>query len=95
MTAYVIFDINVTDPEGYEDYKKLAPPAISKYGGKYIARGGKSEILEGNWNPERVVMLEFENIENAKQWIESPEYEEARLLRHKYASSHVIVVEGL
>ena len=95
MTAYVIFDINVTDPEGYEDYKKLAPPAISKYGGKYIARGGKSEILEGNWNPERVVILEFENIENAKQWIESPEYEEARLLRHKYASSHVIVVEGL
>jgi len=51
MAAYVIFDINVTDPEGYEDYKKLAPPAISKYGVKYIARGGKSEILEGNWNP--------------------------------------------
>ena len=95
MAAYVIFDVTVNDLQGYEDYKKLAPLAISSFGGKYLARGGKSEILEGNWNPERVVILEFENIENAKNWIESPEYERARLLRHKYASSNVIVVEGL
>tara|TARA_B100000700_G_C14309902_1_gene518800 strand:- start:123 stop:410 length:288 start_codon:yes stop_codon:yes gene_type:complete len=95
MTAYVIFDIKVNNPDGYEDYKKLAPPAISKYGGKYIARGGEKKILEGDWNPERVVILEFENINNAKKWINSPEYEVARKLRHKYASSNVIVVQGL
>ncbi len=95
MTAYVIFDIKVNNPDGYEDYKKLAPPAILKYGGKYIARGGEKKILEGDWNPERVVILEFENINNAKKWINSPEYEVARKLRHKYASSNVIVVQGL
>ena len=95
MTAYVIFDIKVNNPDGYEDYKKLAPPAISKYGGKYIARGGEKKILEGDWNPERLVILEFENINNAKKWINSPEYEVARKLRHKYASSNVIVVQGL
>ena len=95
MSAYVIVDIIVNDPDNYEDYKKLAPPAIAAYGGKYIARGGKSEILEGSWTPERVVILEFESIENAKKWIDSPEYREARALRHRYASSNMIVVEGL
>ncbi len=94
MTAYVIFDIKVNNPDGYEDYKILAPSAISKYGGKYIARGGEKEVLEGDWNPERVVILEFENINNAKKWIDSPEYKVARKLRHKYASSNVIVVQG-
>ena len=94
MTAYVIFDIKVNNPDGYEDYKILAPSAISKYGGKYIARGGEKEVLEGDWNPERVVILEFENINNAKKWIDSPEYKVARKLRHKYASSNIIVVQG-
>ena len=94
MTAYVIFDIKVNNPDGFEDYKILAPSSISKYGGKYIARGGEKEVLEGDWNPERVVILEFENINNAKKWIDSPEYKVARKLRHKYASSNVIVVQG-
>ena len=95
MSAYVIVDITVNDPERYEEYKKLAPPAIAAYGGKYLARGGKSEKLEGNWEPDRVVILEFESIEKAKEWIDSPEYSEARALRHKTASSDMIVVEAL
>jgi uncharacterized protein (DUF1330 family) len=95
MTAYVILDIEVTDPAGYEDYKKLAPPAVALYGGKYIARGGKSETLEGDWLPNRVVVLEFPSVEKAKAWINSPEYASARALRHKYATSKTIVVEGL
>jgi len=95
MSAYVIADITVTDPERYEDYKKLAPPAIAAYGGKYVARGGKSEKLEGSWDPNRIVILEFESTEKAKQFIDSPEYKEARELRHKTATSNMIVVEGL
>ena len=95
MTAYVILDIEVTDPGGYEDYKKLAPPAVALYGGKYIARGGKSETLEGDWLPNRVVVLEFPSVEKAKAWINSPEYAAAKALRHKYATSKTIVVEGL
>ena len=95
MSAYVIVDITVTDPERYEDYKKLAPPAIAAYGGKYVVRGGKSEKLEGNWEPNRIVILQFESIEKAKEFINSPEYREARALRHETASSNMIVVEGL
>jgi len=95
MSAYLIADITVTDPERYEDYKKLAPPAIAAYGGKYVARGGKSEKLEGSWDPNRIVILEFESTEKAKQFIDSPEYKEARELRHKTATSNMIVVEVL
>ena len=95
MSAFVIADITVNDPEGYEDYKKLAPPAIAAYGGKYLARGGKSEKLEGNWEPDRIIILEFESLETAKKFINSPEYSDARALRHKTASSNMIVVEAL
>ena len=95
ITAYVIFDIEVTDPDGYEEYKKLAPPTIAMYGGKYIVRGGKAEVLEGNWLPERMVVLEFENGEQAKAWLNSPEYSQARSMRHKYAETNMIVVEGI
>ena len=95
MSAYVIGDITVNDQERYEDYKKLAPLAIAAFGGKYLARGGKAEKLEGNWEPDRIVILEFESIEKAKEWLDSHEYRKARLLRHKTASSNMIVVEAL
>ena len=95
MAAYVIVDIEVTDPLRYEEYKKLAPPAVAAYGGKYLARGGKAEVLEGNWALRRLVILEFENVARAKQWLESPEYQDARQMRHKYARSNMVVVEGV
>lgn len=95
MPAYAIFDIVVTDPERYEDYKKLAPPAIAACGGKYLARGGQLDVLEGDWNPSRIVVLEFPTAEQAKAWIDSPEYREARALRHATATTNAILVEGL
>jgi uncharacterized protein (DUF1330 family) len=95
MTAYVIVDIEVTDPVGYDDYKKLAPPIVALYGGVYIARGGKAESLEGGWESQRLVILKFPSIEQAKLWLNSPEYASARELRHKYTKSKMIVVEGL
>ena len=94
MTAYVIVDINVTDPVRYEDYKQLAAPTVALYGGKYIARGGKTETLEGDWSPTRLVILQFEGMEQAKSWLNSTEYIEARSLRHETAISNMIVIEG-
>ena len=95
MSAYVIVDIEVTDPAGFEEYKKLAPPAVQLYGGKYIARGGPCETLEGDWPIHRLVILEFENSGKAKAWLNSPEYAPAKALRHKYARSKMAVVEGI
>tara|TARA_B100000579_G_scaffold405249_1_gene390769 strand:+ start:144 stop:431 length:288 start_codon:yes stop_codon:yes gene_type:complete len=95
MSAYVVFEIVVNDPKGYEEYKKLAPPSIASYGGKYIVRGGKVENLEGEWQPKRIVILEFESFEKATQWHDSEEYREAKALRHKFAKSNMIVIEGV
>lgn len=94
MTAYVIVDIDVHDPAGYEEYKKLAPAAVELYGGKYIARGGKTETLEGDWSPSRLVILQFENSEQAKKWLYSDQYRQARAMRHKTADSKMLVIEG-
>ena len=95
MTAYVIVDIEVADPEGYKQYVKLAPEAVKLYGGKYIARGGINETLEGDWQAKRLVILEFPSIQQAKAWLDSPEYAPARTLRHQYARSNMVVVEGI
>jgi uncharacterized protein (DUF1330 family) len=93
MAAYVIVDIEVTDPAGYEEYKKPAPASIAAYGGKYLVRGGKVETVEGSWTTKRFVMLEFENAARAKQWLDSPEYAPARQLRHQTANTNMIIVE--
>jgi uncharacterized protein (DUF1330 family) len=95
MSAFVIVDIEVIDPVGYEEYKKLAAPAVALYDGKYLARGGKNETLEGGWQPKRLVILEFPSTEKAKAWLNSPEYAPARALRHQYAKSKMAVVEGI
>jgi len=95
MPAYVLVDIEVIDPNLYEEYKKLAPSTVTQYGGKYVARGGKTETLEGDWTPKRLVILEFPNSEQAKAWLNSPEYREARKMRHASAKSHMIVIEGV
>jgi len=95
VTAFVIFDIEVTNSKDYEGYKQLAAPTVALYGGTYVARGGRTETLEGDWSPKRIVILQFESVERAKAWINSPEYAEARALRHKYSISKAIVVEGV
>ncbi|NPV84983.1 MAG: DUF1330 domain-containing protein [Anaerolineae bacterium] len=95
MSAYVIVDIEVKDAEGYEAYKKLAAPAVIACGGKYLARGGRVEVLEGEWLPKRLVILEFETMQKAKDWLNSAEYAPAKALRHKYAATNMVVVEGV
>jgi uncharacterized protein (DUF1330 family) len=95
MTAYVIVDIEVTNAAGYADYKELAPAAVAQYGGKYLARGGKTETLQGEWKPNRLVILQFPSSEQAKSWLNSPEYAPALALRNKYARSQMVVIDGL
>ncbi len=95
MAAYVILDIEVTDPVGFEQYKQLAPPALTAYGGSCVARGGRTETLEGDWVPNRLVILKFADITRAKQWLESPEYREARGLRRQSATTNIVVIEGV
>lgn len=94
MPAYIIVDIDIVDPVGYEQYKNLAGATVESYGGKYIVRGGKSEVLEGNWSPKRVVILQFDSIERAKAWLNSEEYREPRRMRQRTARTNMIVVEG-
>ena len=95
MTAYVINDIDVHDPVEYEEYKMLGPAAVTLYGGKFIARGGRTETLEGDWSPSRLVIIQFDSIEQAKKWLNSDEYSAARKLRHKTATSRMVVIEGV
>jgi uncharacterized protein (DUF1330 family) len=94
MSAYVIVDIDVHDGEGYARYKELAPASIASHGGRYLARGGWTEVLEGQWTPKRLVILEFPTVERAKEWLHSAEYRDARGLRHKHATSNMVVIEG-
>jgi uncharacterized protein (DUF1330 family) len=94
MPAYVIVEIDIIDPSGYEEYKKLASATVEKYGGKYIVRGGRTDVLEGNWKPKRIVVLEFESMERAKEWLNSDEYREPRKMRHRTAKTNMLVVEG-
>jgi len=94
MAAYVILDVTVNDQAGYEEYKKLGAPTIAAYGGRPIARGGKTEVLEGEWRPRRMIMIEFKDAEAAKRWWGSPEYSEAKKLRHASAVTNAVLLEG-
>jgi uncharacterized protein (DUF1330 family) len=94
MPAYVINDMEVTDPQRFEEYKKLSPPTVAQYGGKFLARGGRTDTLEGGWSPRRLVILEFPSMQQAQAWIESPEYAPARRLRQLSSNSNMIMVEG-
>jgi uncharacterized protein (DUF1330 family) len=94
MPAYVIAETDLHDPEQYERYKAAAPDTIAKYGGRYVARGGDLAVLEGDWHPPRLVILEFEDLAAAKRWYESPEYAQAKQLREGAATMRLVAVEG-
>ena len=95
MPAYVIVDVKINNHEDYEEYKKLTPASITAYDGKFIVRGGKTETLEGDWDPERIVVLEFPTVERAKEWWASEMYAPAKQIRQRTASTQMIIVEGL
>jgi uncharacterized protein (DUF1330 family) len=94
MPGYVIAEVTVTDPQGFERYREMVPATIAKYGGRFIARGGKLETLEGQWKPKRLVIIEFESAARAKEWWASEEYREAKDLRQRTARTDLVIVEG-
>ena len=95
MSAYIIVEVTIHDPEAYKGYMKLTPATIAAYYGKFIVRGGKTETLEGGWSPQRIVVLEFPSLERAKEWWASDHYAPAKSIRHQTATTRMIVVEGV
>ena len=95
MAGYVIVDNEITDEALYAQFRARVAATVATYGGKYLVRGGAAESVEGDWKPHRVVVVEFDNVEQAKAWLNSPEYAELREIRLKSANASVIVVEGV
>jgi uncharacterized protein (DUF1330 family) len=95
MSAYIVVEIEVLDPEQYDAYKQMATDSIPAYGGRYIVRGGAVETLEGGWAPRRVVILEFPSAAKARAWWESAEYAEAKALRQSITRTRMFLVEGV
>ncbi|NTS40512.1 DUF1330 domain-containing protein [Flavisolibacter sp. BT320] len=95
MPAYIIVDVSIHNPEEYEAYKKLTPASLLPYEGKFIVRGGETISLEGDWNPERIVVLQFPTKEKAQAWWSSPEYTPAKDIRQRNAHTKMILVEGV
>ncbi len=95
MPAYFIANIDITDPVGFETYRSLVAPTINAAGGRYRVRGGTVQVLEGQWQPKRLVMLEFETMAAALQWYESDAYAPVKAIRQRTAISDVVIVEGL
>jgi uncharacterized protein (DUF1330 family) len=94
MPAYFIVDNEVTDPAGFEEYRKQVPATLELYGGKILVRGGQIQALEGDWKPKRIVVTEFPTIEQARRWYDSEEYRPLRALRLRTARGSVVLVEG-
>lgn len=95
MPAYIIVETDIHDPEQYELYKNASPGAVAAGGGRFVARGGELAVLEGDWHPKRLVVLEFENLAAAKRFYSSAEYAEAKRLREGAANLNMVAVEGL
>jgi uncharacterized protein (DUF1330 family) len=95
MAAYVIVETDITDPEQYERYKAASPAAVAAGGGRFVARGGELDVLEGDWHPSRLVVLEFEDLAAARRWYDSEVYRDARRLREGAANLRMVAVQGV
>ena len=94
MPGYVIADVTVTDPETYADYRALTPGSIAAFDGRFLVRGGEHEVIAGGWQPGRLVLLEFESPARAAGWYDSPAYVEARAIRQRASTGHMVHLEG-
>jgi uncharacterized protein (DUF1330 family) len=94
MPAYVINDMEVTDPALLEEYKKLSSATVQQFGGRFLARGGTTAVIEGDWSPKRLAILEFPSLEQAQAWANSAEYAPAKQIRQRASRSNIVVVEG-
>lgn len=94
MSAYIIVEVKVHDAKLYDEYKGQVQPTLDKYGGRFLVRGGKTEMLEGDWKPSRMVVIEFPSADQARAWWSSPEYAEPKALRQRSAVTQMILAEG-
>jgi len=95
MAAYVIVDIEVTDPAAFGQYQQVAGPILAKYGGKLLAAGPVGAVLEGDWRPKGVTVIEFPTSEDARRWHDAPEYQAPKQLRQRAATCHTVLIDGL
>ena len=95
MPAYLFAHVEVTDPVGYEQYRQRVTATIDAFGGRYLVRGGATEVLEGDWVPKRLVILEFADMSRLKAWYQSPEYKPLIELRQRTTHSTLVAVEGV
>jgi uncharacterized protein (DUF1330 family) len=95
MPAYLIADIDVTDPEGYAEYRRTVGESIAAFGGRFLARGGRTVSLEGDWKPKRLVIVEFPSMERLRAWYDSPEYAPALALRKRASVSSLVMTEAI
>jgi uncharacterized protein (DUF1330 family) len=95
MAAYVIADVDIADPEGYKEYTAHTPASIAGHGGRFIVRGGPCEVLEGEWEPGRVVVIEFPTMADALGWYRSEDYQELAKIRQAASTAKILAVEGV
>lgn len=95
MAAFVIVEIEVHDQDLYKSYTQLTPDSIASYQGKFVARGGDTIVLEGDWQPKRLVLLEFPSVEIANSWWHSEDYSRARKIRQRAATTKMIIIDGV
>lgn len=95
MAAYLVVNLTLTDPARYEQYKAAVPPVLAKHGGEYLARGGTCEVIEGDWQPNRLVIVRFPDLASAKAFLYDPEYQPIKALRTRAAHSDMVLVDGV
>ena len=95
MVAYALFEVDTADPDLMAEYRTLVAPTLEPFGGRFLARGGRTETLEGDWNPPRIVLVEFPSIERAQAWWNSDAYREPKAMRQRAGRTRAIIIEGL
>lgn len=95
MAAYIVVQVDITDAERFAEYRTMVPATLEKYGGRFLVRGGAVETLEGDWQPKRLVVLEFDSVEKAKAWWDSEEYRDPKALRQASADTRMVLAEGV
>lgn len=95
MAAYVLAEIEITNPDGYKEYTQHVPATVAKYGGRFLVRGGMIEVLEGDWPQRRRVLIEFPSVPAAKQWWDSSEYEKPKAMRRANSTGRLLLMEGV
>jgi uncharacterized protein (DUF1330 family) len=94
MAAYALVNVEITDHVGFAEYREMVPATIAAFGGRFLARGGATEVLEGGWIPNRLVVLEFADVATLKAWYHSPEYQRLLELRKRTATSDFVIIQG-